>query len=235
MNVLRSGLLESLDKLPNQDGDRAYIVDVDNWVMGDLQLNQEKLKGIVALGGLRYLKKYRDLDKRRSAKTLRLGERHITSSYGIIYNHSSTSKSDWRYMEMVNPRNDDDIEVEHEEQIDLGGADRLYLIQTYEQDVAMIMKGFNAGHFTGDYTVGLNEGQPIIFSSEDIDPDEIVSVSVSVKEGRSLRFQLIGEHSTSILYHVDFQNYQLGYNTLSPALAESLWPFVDPRKQVNEK
>lgn len=235
MDILRSGLLESLDNLPRQNSDRANKVDIDNWVMGDLELNQEKLKGIVALGGLRYLKKYRDLDKRRSAKTLRLGERHITSSYGIIYNHSSTSKSDWRYMEMVNPRNDDDIEVEHEEQIDLGGADRLYLIQTYEQDVERIMKGFNAGRFTGDYTVGLNEGQPIIFSSEDIDPDEIVSVFVSVKEGRSLRFQLIGEQSTSILYRVDFQNYQLGYNTLSPALTESLWPFVDPRKRLNEK
>lgn len=230
MKVIKESFLKALEQMSNQDIRAVEESSPDAWSMGELNLVPEKLKGIVALGGLRYLKKYRDLDKKRGADTLRLGERHITSSYGLIYNYSNTSTQDWRYLEMVNPRNDDDSEVSHEEIIDFGGADRVYLIQTFEQHVSDIMKGFSAGEFTGDYTVGLNNGQPIIFSSEGIDVDEIVSVVVSVKEGRSLRFMLIGQQSTSILYSKDFTDYQLGYNTNSPALAQSLWPFIDPRK-----
>lgn len=230
MSCLKTSLRTGLDSLPEQDTNNISEVTTDNWSMANLKLNQEKLKGIVALGGLRYLKKYRNLGKNGAAKTLRLGSRHIMSSYGMLYNKSTTGKADWQYRELVQPQFDESTEFNYQDEVDFGGANKLYIVQTFDQDATLILEGFNEGQFVGDYTVGLNGGQPIIFSEEGFAPEEIGMVSVSIKEGRSLRIKLHWKNDHTRAFTKDFPKYQVGYNIQSPTLAQSLWPYVDPQK-----
>lgn len=230
MKCLKVALKNALGSMRGQSITKVKEVTSENWRMANLKMSDEKLKGIVALGGLRYLIKYRDLNKKDRGHSLQLGSRHLMAGYGIVFNQTTDASDVWKYEELIRPITANENRVSREVEIDLGGAEEMFLIQTYDQNEEAVLQGFDGRKFIGDYSIDLNKGQPIKFSQEGINGDEVTEVAIEIVAGKSLFLRLL-DRNKQIIWEDEFENYRLGYNTQSPAISESLWPFIDPKEQ----
>jgi len=221
-NRLRAEVLNAVKRLPNQKGHKVKEIYADQWDLKGLTDDSAKLKGLVALGGLRYLSKYRF--KTQGGYRIIHGEPKLNAAYGLFFNRSASTIPDYKYVELIHPAEKIDYdERQTTEGIKFGNARFIYLIQTYEHDEKVIEKSFANNKFTGDFTVNILDDGPIYLGEYNLSADQITraDISLSATEGMLLRLHAKND---SVIERTII-NYRRGYNAKSLEANYSQWPF----------
>ena len=178
------------------------------------------------------MRRYRD--ESPGGKRVEVKKHQLNAAYGLFFNASETAKPVYKYVELLHPKGFDPDTTIYTERIDFGAAHRFYVVQTYDRELSEIAKTFEDGRFTGDFTVNLLGSNAVYLKDFSAKPSGAVTVELRIddRRGMVLRFS---EASGARLYEKEIFNYVRGYNPYSPAVAHSLWPFMEIKDENDEK
>lgn len=226
MNIIKERVMKELNLVREKNKSPLREIYVNNWDMGGLVESSSKLKGLVALGGIRYLRNYRDQDENEVRYVLR--DAQINAAYGLFFDLNETgTTSEYDYQEIVHPCSFRGVGETHKVYLQTKSARRLWLVQTYESTPGEIEKTFEDGIFSGDFTVDIRNGEPIELAHFLQQGETLGEASVEIDEQNRLVLRLFNQRGGQV-ERLIIENYRRGYNTSNLDARRGLWPFANP-------